>query len=125
MKVQGEERKKNRQSKELNVGGMACEPGFKKQRQEDCKFETSLGYKGRPCLKKIKKSRLTTGYLKEQEPGGCCGLRTGYRGTMGVIHILAKRVCVSEPVPHGRTYAFFQLTRLPSHPGGDGGLFKS
>lgn len=30
-------------------------PEFKKRRQEDCKFETSLGYKGRPCLKKKKK----------------------------------------------------------------------
>jgi hypothetical protein len=29
-------------------------PAFGRLRQEDCKFKTSVGYRARPCLKKIK-----------------------------------------------------------------------
>jgi hypothetical protein len=34
-----------------------CIPLFKRLRQEDHKFQASLGYTARPCLKRLKKQK--------------------------------------------------------------------
>lgn len=76
-------------------------PGFNKRRQEDYKFETSLGYKGRPCLRK-KIMKADNGKVGRAGTRWLLWVTYWLWGIMGVIHILAKVVCGSLPELHDR-----------------------
>lgn len=87
-------------------------PEFKKLRHEHCKFETGLGYQGRPCLKK---KIIKADNRKFGRAGARCLLWATHwlQGTMGVTHTSAKPVCESLPVLPSRKMAFLQVTGLP------------
>jgi hypothetical protein len=49
---------KKKKKKKASVAKYSMPPALRRQRQEDCKFETNLNYKTRPCLRK-KKQKIT------------------------------------------------------------------